>query len=79
MFGAVVYQFFDTCINHGSGNAARMLQRAVGVADDGIIGNLSLAAIKAMPENDVLLRFNVQRLIFYTQLSTFSTFGRLVA
>ena len=28
---AVAYQFFDAAVNHGLGNASRMLQRAVGV------------------------------------------------
>ena len=32
---AVAFQFFDACVNHGYGNAARMLQRAAGVPDDG--------------------------------------------
>lgn len=73
---AVAFQFFDSCINHGYGNAARMLQRAAGVADDGVIGQISLNAINAMPENDLLLRFNAERLSFYTRLSTFGTFGK---
>ena len=73
---AVAFQFFDACVNHGYGNAARMLQRAAGVADDGIIGNVSLAAINRLPENDMLLRFNAERLVFFTRLGTFSTFGK---
>nr|WP_314269796.1 glycoside hydrolase family 108 protein [uncultured Kingella sp.] len=73
---AVAYQFFDACINHGYGNAARMLQRAAGVADDGIIGSISLNALNSCPENDLLLKFNAERLLFYTKLGPFSTFGK---
>lgn len=73
---AVAYQFFDACVNHGHGNAARMLQRAAGVPDDGIIGEISLQAINTTPENDLLLRFNAERLAFYAKLSTFGTFGK---
>lgn len=73
---SVAYQFFDAVVNHGSGNASRMLQRAAGVADDGVIGKITLKAINAMSENDLLLRFNAERLKFYTKLSTFSTFGK---
>ena len=73
---AMAFQFFDACINHGYGNAARMLQRAAGVADDGVIGNISLAAINTLPENDLLLRFNAERIDFYTRLSTFARFGK---
>lgn len=73
---AVAFQFFDACVNHGYGNAARMLQRAAGVPDDGIIGEISLKAINSLPENDLLLRFNAERLVFYTKLGTFTSFGK---
>mgnify|MGYP000845166271 FL=1 len=73
---AVAFQFFDACINHGHGNAARMLQRAAGVPDDGVIGAVSLKAINSLPENDLLLRFNAERLVFYTKLGTFGSFGK---
>lgn len=36
---------FDACFHHGPGNAARLLQRAVGVTDDGAIGPKTLAAV----------------------------------
>lgn len=73
---AIAFQFFDAVVNHGSGNASRMLQRAVDVADDGIIGKFTLQAIKSLDVNDVLMRFNGERLKFYTKLSTFATFGK---
>ena len=73
---AVAFQFFDACINHGHGNAARMLQRAAGVPDDGVIGAVSLKAINSLPENDLLLRFNAERLVFYTKLGTLGSFGK---
>lgn len=73
---SVAYQFFDAVVNHGLGNASRMLQRAADVADDGIIGAVSLAAINAMPESDLLMRFNAERLKFYTKLKNFPTFGK---
>ncbi len=73
---ALAFQFFDAAINHGYGNAARILQRAVGVADDGIIGNITMAAIQKLPENEILFKFNAERIVFYTKLSTFPTFGK---
>jgi len=72
---AVAFQLFDMAVNHGSGNAIRMLQRAVGVADDGQIGPASLAAIKAMSISDVIMRLNAQRLRFIAKISTFSRYG----
>lgn len=74
--GAIAYQLFDAAVNHGIGNAIRFLQRAANVADDGAIGPVTLAAVKAMSVTDVLARFNAARLMFYTNLSTWSTFGR---
>ncbi|PJG83783.1 glycoside hydrolase family 108 protein [Caviibacterium pharyngocola] len=73
---AVAYQFFDAAVNHGNGNAIRLLQRAVGVVDDGVIGKITLAAIRAMNENDIIMRLNAERLIFYTKLTHFNAFGR---
>ena len=73
---AIGYQLFDAAVNHGIGNAVRMLQRAVGVADDGAIGSVTLAAINSKDVSDVLVLFNAERLEFYTNLSTFATFGR---
>src|SRR5690606_22248463 len=74
--GAIAYQVFDAAVNHGIGNAIRFLQRAVGVADDGVIGNETMKALRAMTVTDVLARFNAARLTFYTKLSTWPTFGR---
>lgn len=73
---SVAYQFFDAVVNHGFGNASRMLQRAAGVADDGIIGNITLQAINAKAESDLLMLFNAERLKFYIKLKTFPTFGK---
>lgn len=74
--GAIAFQVFDAAYNHGIENAVRFLQRAVGVADDGNIGPVSLAAIKGMSVTDVLAKFNAERLYFYTKLSTWDQFGK---
>lgn len=74
--GAIAFQVFDAAVNHGIGQAIRFLQRAVGVADDGIVGPATLTAVQAVPVADVLARFNAERLDFYTKLSTWPTFGK---
>ena len=76
MPSAIAYQFFDAAVNHGLGNASRMLQRAVGVADDGVIGNMTLAAVKKMAISDVIMRLNAERLEFYCKLGNFATYGK---
>lgn len=72
----VAFQVLDAAFNHGIGNATRFLQRAAGVSDDGRIGPVTLAKLAQMEVNDVLLRFNAERLEFYTKLSTWPTFGK---
>lgn len=73
---AVAFQLFDAAVNHGIGNAVRMMQRALGVADDGIVGNVTFNALHAMSTTDFLLRFNAERLEFYTKLGNFDAFGK---
>ncbi|NYT62369.1 glycoside hydrolase family 108 protein [Alcaligenaceae bacterium] len=74
--GAIAFQVFDAAVNHGVGQAIRFLQRAVAVADDGAVGPVTLAAVRAATVTDVLSRFNAERLEFYTKLSTWPSFGR---
>ncbi|WP_342366232.1 glycoside hydrolase family 108 protein [Allopusillimonas ginsengisoli] len=74
--GAIAFQVFDAAVNHGIGNAIRFLQRAAGVADDGAMGPVTMEAIKSMSVTDVLARFNAARLTFYTNLSTWPSFGK---
>ncbi len=73
---AIGFQMFDAAVNHGIGNAIRILQRAVGVADDGLVGQITLAAINEKSLDDVLVLFNAERLEFYAKLKTFPIFGR---
>ncbi|WP_407478394.1 glycoside hydrolase family 108 protein [Acinetobacter baumannii] len=73
---AIGFQMFDAAVNHGIGNAIRMLQRAVGVADDGVVGDITLGAINKKSLDDILVLFNAERLEFYAKLKTFPEFGR---
>ncbi|CAH0528430.1 hypothetical protein CTH30272_02114 [Allocatenococcus thiocycli] len=73
---AMQYQMFDAAFNHGMRNASKIYQRAVGAKDDGRIGPKTMKCREALSEDDVLLRFLAKRILFYTSLSTFATFGR---
>lgn len=73
---AIAFQVFDAAVNSGLGNAIRFLQRAVGVADDGIVGPVTLGAIASRPVVDVLALFNAERLEFMTKLSVWPSFGK---
>ncbi|OQS31452.1 glycoside hydrolase family 108 protein [Chromobacterium haemolyticum] len=70
------FQYFDTAVNHGVLNATKLLQRALGIKDDGVFGDMTKQKVKACLEMDLLLKFNKERIEFYTGLSTFSVFGK---
>lgn len=76
MHPAFSFQMLDAAVNHGIGNASRMLQRAAGVAPDGIIGPITLKAVNATDPADLVLRFMAERIEFYTGLGNFTTFGK---
>lgn len=67
---------FDTAVNTGVKRAIRMLQRAVGAADDGVLGPLTLQAIGTVPPARLVARFNGARLDHLTSLATWDRFGR---
>jgi len=73
---AIVFQMWDFAVNAGMDASKRALQYAVGVAQDGKVGNLTLAAVKRTELADMLLRFNAFRLRYYTSLSTWPTYGK---
>lgn len=70
------FQFFDAGVNHGLNNARKILQRALGVKDDGIIGAITLNEIRKQPQFALINLFNAERIKFYTQIGTFKTFGK---
>ena len=72
----LAFDFFDAAVNSGIGNATRFLQRSVGVADDGHIGPLTMAAIRRWDAETLQARFTGHRLEFMAKLSTWDTFGR---
>lgn len=77
---ALQFQVLDANINHGLSRAITLLQRALGVDDDGIFGFVTLTALNKYPGRDDVfelgVRFNQKRLRFYTDRSTFTTFGK---
>ncbi len=77
MPAAVAIEVFDAAINCGVGQAIRFLQRALGVADDGVVGPVTIAAINSAPSIEGLLaRFHGQRLMFHTDLKNWPNHGR---
>lgn len=59
------YAVYDFAVNAGPGRAAKLLQRAVGVADDGIIGPGTMAAIAKADPHHALDQFSAAKELFY--------------
>lgn len=73
----LAFDVFDASVNSGVGQAIRWLQRSAGVADDGVVGPLTLAAIQRLDDTSAIrARFSGHRLDFMTRLSTFDVFGK---
>lgn len=66
---------FDCAVNTGMSRTIRLLQKAVGVDDDGKWGPVSAAALHALGEKEAILRFCTHRINYYHALSTFETYG----
>jgi lysozyme family protein len=73
---ALAYLLFDAAVNSGIGQAIRLLQRALNLADDGILGPLTLATVQRVDPEAVCARFLGQRLEFMAKLSAWEAFGR---
>ena len=73
---ALRFHVFDVSVNSGVNRGIKTLQQALGVNDDGIIGNQTIGAAKSQNSAELLLRFYSFRIAFYTSLSSFSTFGK---
>ena len=72
----VDYAVFDASVNMGVGRAAKLIQEAVGVVADGIIGNGTIEAINKTNPRSILENFSVEKQNFYKSLPTFETFGK---
>lgn len=65
---SVAFQLFDFAVNSGISTAIRYYQRAVGVADDGYFGPVSMAAATKFTEPELIMKINGERLDFMTRL-----------
>jgi lysozyme family protein len=61
-------QVFDISVNSGNVMAIKILQRALGVADDGIFGPRTKAALLSKSAKEVNARMVAERLKFYGRI-----------
>lgn len=70
------YAVFDYAVNSGPRRAAQDLQRELGVAVDGLIGNVTLAGVAKADVYDLIDRLCARRMRFLKGLKHWPTFGK---
>lgn len=73
---AVGFNVLDGAVNSGITQSIRWLQRAAGVADDGVWGKVTASAVSKADPSDLVMRYNAARLDFMTRLNTWPAFGK---
>lgn len=72
----VDYAVFDFAVNAGVSRASRALQNILFVASDGIIGPNTLRVAAQRDPKELIELYSEDRRLFYSQLPTFSVFGK---
>jgi lysozyme family protein len=67
------FQVFDAAYN--GGRPAQWLQQAAGVKADGVIGSITIAAVRAADPMKIIMRFDAYRLQYLGNLPTWPTFS----
>lgn len=67
---------FDMAVNAGPSTAIRLLQRISGVADDGIVGPITIKAVNEKDPHYLAVRYAAERISYYAALSGWQRFGR---
>jgi lysozyme family protein len=63
------YIFFDMSVNSGPHEATVLLQRALGVADDGRMGPITRNALAAAYQKKLITGFSSEKRVFYRRIS----------
>lgn len=74
--GGVDYAVFDYAVNSGIARAAKALQRAAEARADGMVGGMTLRAVRQYDPRTLIHRLCERRLSFLRRLGTWRAFGR---
>lgn len=66
----------DASVNHSPRQAIKFLQRALGVGVDGVIGNVTLAALPNLDASKLIANLDAERLRFYSLIARKDTHDR---
>jgi lysozyme family protein len=67
---------FSMAVNSGSGRAVKLLQRTLGLVEDGAIGPITMTKIQECSPVDLVEKYSATRKAFYEGLKTFPIFGK---
>ena len=67
---------FDFAVNSGPGRAAKLLQKVLGVTQDGDIGPQTLLKAISVDSSKLVADYNAERLAFLQALPHWDTFGK---
>lgn len=71
----IALMVFDAAVNAGNRQAARFLQRALRIHDDGIIGPTTLAAANRADTRTLVISIAAERNLFNSGLKNWGSFG----
>lgn len=72
----IKFDLFDAAVNMGVHAAIKLLQHAVGEAEDGQLGPLTLQAVQSTDPGRLLFRFQAARLVAYSGMGGWPESGR---
>lgn len=67
---------FDCAVNQGTWVAVKLMQRSLGITDDGVLGPITLRTLLATNVIDVLPEYMDRRLKRYSETPNYDRFGR---
>lgn len=70
------YALFDFAVHSGPARAVRFLQRVIGVRADGVMGNITMSALRDKDIEQIIAQLCDDRLAFLRRLKTWRTFGK---
>lgn len=76
MPSGVDYALFDVAVNSGPAKAAKLLQGALGLTQDGVVGFQTLQRAVSLPPTLVIEKLCARRLQFLQGLKTWPVFGK---
>lgn len=71
----VALSVFDFAVNAGVDRSIKLLQKCVGVKQDGKFGDLTLAAVNNIHKNNLIEAFATERILYYTRIKNFDIYG----